>query len=131
MALLVYSVLKFMIIGDIAGQPSFSPPEIPDFTDCGLDDCEFREFNPGCSSIEGCLEDLGDAFWNFGLFIIFIFTTIIKLLTLVVLLLVFIGQISVETIPDAPWYVNILLLTPLSFAIVLGIIKLIAKGDEE
>lgn len=128
-ALIAYSVLKFMIIGDIGGQPQ---PEVPilnqDF--CPLVDCGFIE--PECGNpVFLCIDYLGDVLFNVAVVVIQVFTFIVNLTVFIFQLIVFLGTVSIETIPDAPWYVNIILLTPFTFLLALIIFKLIAKGDDE
>lgn len=125
-ALLAYSVLKFMIIGDVAGQPQ---PDIPEF---GQFDTGLEFITPECGNpIFLCIDYLGDVIYNISTAFIKAVEFLMNVVTYFILLLVFIGSISVQTLPDAPWYVNILLLTPYTFLIALMLFKLVRKGDDE
>src|SRR5690348_5636858 len=138
-ALIAFSVLKFMIIGDINGQPEdLEVPAFPsDFCpslfsvgeDDGIvnfdddpnndenDDCTFR--SPECGNVVYlCIDYLGDVLYNIGIAVIVFFTFFFLMIGYFVQLIAFLGRLvvrSLQPLDSAPWYVNILLLTPQTF----------------
>lgn len=126
-ALIAYSVLKFMIIGDVGGQPQ---PEVPEFGqfDANVD---FRTIPSSCDGFTDCIEYVGDIIVNIVIGFVKLIEFIMNIIAYVVQLFIFLAQINIATIPDAPWYINILLLTPLTFLLTLLIFKLIRRGDDD
>lgn len=144
-ALISFSVIKFMILNGVVAEQD--QPDVPTFnsdfcpsaftvgaedneTNGDTDDCAFK--TPTCGNIIYlCIDYLGDVIYNIGIVVILIFTFVINLIVFIFQLVVFLALISVETIPEAPWYVNIIMLTPITFLIALMIFKLFRKGDDE
>lgn len=136
-----------MIIGDVNGQPQdLTVPTFPtdycpslftvgdndNATNGETDDCAFK--TPTCGSVVYlCIDYLGDVFYNFGIAIIQAFTFIFAFIAYFVQLLIFIGKLVVRSLTpleDAPWYVNILLLTPQTFLVALIGFTLVRSGDD-
>lgn len=126
-AIVVYSVIKFMIIGSVDGQPA---PEVPQY---GEFDTEFEIQNiPSCNEIVLCANSILVIYSNiYNIFFTFI-QFLMNVVVYVVQLIIFLGSINIQTIPDAPWYVNVILITPISFLTVMLVFKLLTfQGDDE
>lgn len=121
----VFSVIKFMMIG---GTLVASPPEFGTLTAS----YEFQEI-PECNEIILCLNVVGVALANAFLALAFIVQLLLNITIYISLLVVFLGSVLIDTIPGAPWYVNVIMLTPLTLIVALIIFKLVVKGevDEE
>lgn len=121
--LTVYGVIKFMILG---GAVAGSPPVFGALTAT----YEFEEI-PECNELLLCLNILGTFLLNVFIFFAIIIQFFINILVYIALLITFIGSILIQTIPGAPWYINIIMLTPLTLIGVLLIFKLATKGEAD
>lgn len=118
-----FAIFKVLVIsaGETETEIDFPTFEVPVF--------EPRDLSGGCGGFTDCIEYVGAVIQNIGEGLIFIILFIIEILAFLFALIALILSNSFEGIDGAPWWVNLLLQTPLLAAVTIILYKLIRKGD--
>lgn len=137
---LAYGILKFMIVNSLGtsiegySNQGFTPPSFPTLKVCFYDTanktgCDTTFFNSNCSALDFTCSSVAAATANIaiGIYIGFLFLT--KLIIYLALLIYFIASLLFSTIPDAPWYINLMILTPLILGMSLAIFRMLRSGN--
>lgn len=123
--LLAFTIFKILYVNEDSGVPSISFPtfEPPDIT--------FIDVSGGCGGFIDCTEYLANVIFNIGAGIIFLVQFIIELVVYIVQFFAVLIQVQFIGIDGAPWFINLLLATPISVAIGLILFKMFRSGASE
>lgn len=140
--LLAFGTIKYMIYSEYtndATQPSqLNMPDFPTLNNITSNTFEFHTV-PSCNPVLLCINTLAEAVYNFGVIVINVFIVLFNIIKWLIALVVYVYKFIVFAFqllffnsfgPDTPWYVKVLVNTPIVFGLGMSLIKLFRSGDD-
>ena len=122
--LITYTILQGMVLSELHDESAVNFPEFD------LPSVAFRELGD-CESLAGCVRFIGFALYNIGAGIVNLVLLLFGLARFVVELFALLITLVVDGVPGAPWYVNLIVRTPMLATVSMLMYMLIRSGRND